>query len=75
MAVFMLVTLTRLPSYAVAGLITPPRLWSALAALPFALLGGWLGHRIHLQVSERLFQRLVAGTLVVIGALLLLRRG
>lgn len=74
MAIWMLVSLTRLPSYGVAGLLTTPRLWSGLAVLPAVLLGGWLGHRIHLEIAERTFQRAVAVALAVIGALLLLRR-
>ncbi len=74
MAIFALVTLTRLPAYALAGLLTAPRLWSGLAMLPAALLGAWAGHRIHVRVSERTFQRLVAAALAVIGGLLLLRR-
>jgi len=74
MAIWMLVSLTRLPSYAAAGLLTAPRLWSGLAILPAVLLGGWAGHRIHLEISERTFQRCVAVALAIIGALLLLRR-
>jgi hypothetical protein len=74
MAIWMLVSLTRLPSYGVAGLLTAPRLWSGLAVLPAVLLGGWLGHRIHLEIAERTFQRAVAVALAIIGALLLLRR-
>jgi hypothetical protein len=74
MAIWMLVSLTRLPSYGVAGLLTAPRLWSGLAVLPAVLLGGWIGHRIHLEVAERTFQRAVAVALAIIGTLLLLRR-
>lgn len=75
MAIWLLVTLTRLPSYAAAGLMTPPRLWSGLVILPAVLLGGWAGHRIHLELSEQAFRRCVAVSLAVIGALLLLRQG
>ena len=74
MAIWTLVSLTRLPSYGVAGLLTAPRLCSGLAVLPAVLLGGWLGHRIHLEIAERTFQRAVAVALAIIGALLLLRR-
>ena len=73
MAIFLLTTAVRLPAYTWAGLITVPRLLSALALLPAALLGGWLGHRIHLQVSEKTFRRLVSVALCAIGVLLLLR--
>ncbi len=73
MAIFLVTTAVRLPAYALTGLITAPRLLSALALLPAALLGGWLGHRIHLQVSEETFRRLVSVALCAIGVLLLLR--
>jgi uncharacterized membrane protein YfcA len=55
------------------GLITVPRLWSALAVLPAALLGGWLGHRVHVRVSEGSFRSLVSVALCAIGVLLLFR--
>ncbi len=75
MAIWLLVTLTRLPSYAAAGLLTAPRLWSGALILPAVLLGGWAGHRIHVEIPEPTFRRGVAIALAVIGALLLLRRG
>ena len=75
MAIWMIVSLTRLPSYGVAGLLTVPRLWSGALLLPAVLVGGWVGHRIHIQFSENAFQRAVAVALALIGGLLLLRRG
>ncbi len=74
MAIWMLVTLTRLPAYAATGLLTLPRVGSGLAILPAVLAGAWIGHRVHLEISERAFQRAVAVALAVIGALLLIRR-
>jgi uncharacterized membrane protein YfcA len=74
MAIFLLVTVVRVPSYAVAGLITGPRLLAGLAAMPAVLLGAWLGHRLHVRVSEPVFQRLVSVALVGIGIELLLGR-
>ena len=73
MAVFVTMTLLRLVSYSVEGLITPERLWSGAAVLPAALLGGWLGQRIHVQVSEPVFRRLVSALLGVVGLMLLVR--
>lgn len=73
MAVFLLTGLLRLPAYGIAGLITGDRVLASLAVLPAALLGGWVGHRIHLEVDEATFRRLVSWALVVIGSLLLLR--
>jgi hypothetical protein len=73
MAVFVAMTLLRVVSYSGQGLITVERLWSGLAVLPASLLGAWLGQRVHVQISEPVFRRLVSGLLGVIGALLLVR--
>lgn len=74
MAIFLLISLLRLPSYLATGLLTEPRLWSAAAVLPASLAGGWLGHRVHVQLSEEAFRRLVSIALAAIGALVLLRQ-
>lgn len=71
MAIFLLMTLIRVPSYAGMGLITPERLWSSLMVLPAVLVGAWLGNSLHLRIDESAFRRLVAGALVVLGVLLL----
>ncbi len=72
-AIFLLVTLIRVPSYIVGGLITPTRIWSSLALLPAVLLGMWLGNRIHYEIKELTFQRLVSVLLAVLGVVLLVR--
>lgn len=74
MAIWMLVSLVRLPSYGLAGLLTVPRLWSGALLLPAVVLGGWIGHRIHIRCDERAFQRAVAVALAMIGVMLLMRR-
>ena len=71
MAIFLLMTLIRVPSYAGMGLITSERLWSSLVVLPAVMIGAWLGNSLHLQIKERTFRKLVAGALVALGALLL----
>ncbi len=71
MAIFLLMTLIRVPSYAGMGLITTERLWSSLMVLPAVIAGAWLGNRLHLRIEESTFRKLVAGALVVLGALLL----
>jgi uncharacterized membrane protein YfcA len=73
MAVFLLVTAVRLPSYWAAGLLTRERLVSAAVVLPGVLLGGWLGHRTHLELDESAFRRAVSVALAVIGVVLLAR--
>ncbi len=72
MAIFLLMTVVRVPSYAALGLITVPRLWSALALMPAVGLGAWLGNRIHINLEESTFKRLVSAFLAVIGVVLLL---
>ncbi|MDX2475465.1 MAG: sulfite exporter TauE/SafE family protein [Candidatus Krumholzibacteria bacterium] len=74
MTIFLLMAVVRVPSYAAVGLVTGPRLWSSLLVMPAVLLGGWIGHRLHVQVSERTFRRLVSLVLAVIGAVLLIRQ-
>ncbi len=73
MALFLIMTTVRLPTYVVLGLVTPPRLVAAAAVLPAVALGATLGHRIHLDLSERAFRRLVSLSLVALGVLLLTR--
>lgn len=73
MTIFLLMTIVRVPSYLANGLLTAPRLWSGLAVLPATLLGAWLGHRLHVRISDRLFQVLVCVLLVLLGVMLLLR--
>lgn len=73
MAIFLLMTAVRVPSYLVFGLVTWPRVTSSIAVFPAVLLGAWIGHRSHLRISESSFRRLVAGSLIAIGAILLTR--
>lgn len=75
MAIFLLQTCLRVPAYAASGLITPPRFWSGMLLVPAALLGTWAGQRLHVQLSERAFRRLVSLLLGIIGLLLLLKQG
>lgn len=73
MTIFLLMTVVRVPSYAANGLVTAPRLWSAVCVLPAVLAGAWLGHHLHLKISERTFRRLVSLLLAVLGLVLLIR--
>ena len=74
MAIFLLMTLIRVPSYAAFGLITAPRVISAVAVLPAVLLGAWIGNSIHLKLDEDSFRRVVSVALVAIGIVLLAQR-
>ncbi|MBT3221109.1 MAG: hypothetical protein HN348_18670 [Proteobacteria bacterium] len=73
MAIFMCVSIVRLPSYAVAGLITGPRLWSALTMVPALVLGMWLGNRVQVEMSDERFRQVVSVGLVIIGLMLLVQ--
>jgi len=74
MALFLAMTVMRVPSYVIGGLVTPARLWSGVMLLPVALAGGWVGHRIHVQLAEGTFRRLVSVLLAAIGLLLIARQ-
>ncbi len=73
MTIFLLMTFIRVPSYAAAGLITGPRLWSTVAVLPAIFLGAWIGNRLHFQISEQKFRMMVSLLLGGLGAMLLIR--
>lgn len=71
MAIFLFMSLVRLPSYAGLGLITAERVTSSLLVLPAVLTGAWLGHRLQLRIDERTFRRMVSIALLVLGVLLI----
>jgi uncharacterized membrane protein YfcA len=71
MAIFLLMTTVRVPSYVAFGLVTAPRLWSALAVMPAVILGAIVGNSIHLRIDEATFRRLVSAALLIIGLMLL----
>ncbi len=73
MTIFLLMTFIRVPSYAVNGLVTVPRMWSSVMVMPAVLFGAWLGHRLHLQISEQTFRRLVSLLLTALGVVLLIK--
>lgn len=73
MALFLMMGVIRLPSYVGLGLITPDRLIAGAAVLPAVVVGGAIGHLIHLDLSERVFRKWVSIGLLVLGFLLLAR--
>lgn len=73
MAIFFGMTLVRFPSYIIAGLITNPRFLAALIIFPAVLIGAFVGNKIHLEIEEGFFRRLVGIALALIGCILLLR--
>ncbi len=59
--------------FTVGGLMLADRLLMFVTLLPFALLGLWLGNRIHGRISREQAMRFVSGLLVLIGVSLLMR--
>ncbi len=72
MAIFLLMTVVRAPVFTWMGLITIGHLWSSLLLLPAALVGAWIGNRLHIRVTEETFRHLVALALVALGLVLFL---
>lgn len=73
MAIFLLMTCVRVPSYLAGGLITGPRLAAGVAVLPAVAVGAFVGHRIHVDIPDRTFRRWIALGLFAIGVVLLAR--
>ncbi|MBN2381751.1 sulfite exporter TauE/SafE family protein [bacterium] len=71
MAIFLVMSLIRVPLYSVVGLISLPRLSASFAIMPAVLLGAIIGNKIHLEIGEILFRRLVGIILAIIGLILL----
>ena len=67
---FLAIDSTRMAGYLWSGLLTRDAIVLGLVMLPGALVGGWLGTHLHLQIGERTFRWGVAGLLFVTGALL-----
>ena len=70
LGLFLVMSLGRLPSYGLAGLLTARVAVSALLILPAGLLGLWLGQRLHTSIPERRFRQGVAVVLAVLGVVL-----
>jgi uncharacterized protein len=66
-------TAIRLAVFAAAGLILADRLASFALLFPFALLGLWAGHRVHLRLSRAKVLAAISALLIVAGASLILR--
>ena len=59
--------------YLGAGLYTLSVLYASLALLPAMMLGLWIGHRLHVNLSREQLFRIIGALLVVSGASLLVR--
>ncbi len=70
LGLFLVMSIGRVPTYALAGLFTVQVLVSAGIILPAGLLGLWLGQRLHIAIPERRFRQGVAVVLGVLGVML-----
>ncbi len=73
MSVFLVASLARVPTYALAGLFTVERLWSAVLLAPAVAGGLFLGQRLHVAMSELAFRRAVLVGLALLGSTLIVR--
>ena len=64
---------TRLVLFVFAGLLPWEKIITAVALLPFAAAGVWVGGRLHARISREWFGRAIGVLLLVTGASLLLR--
>jgi len=64
---------TRMSGYLVAGFFTADALRLFALALPLAVLGLYLGHRVHTGIGEAAFRRLIGVLLMASGLALLLK--
>lgn len=71
---FFVLNLIKLVPYAWLGLVSVQRFTLALALLPLAWFGAWLGVRLLGAIDERLFTRLVTILLTLTGLQLLIGR-
>ena len=65
--------LTRIAGYAALGLYDTKVLTLLALAVPVMVLGSWLGARVVRRLNQELFNRAIAGVLLVSGAALLLK--
>ncbi len=65
--------LTRIAGYAALGLYDTKVLTLLALAVPVMVLGSWLGARVVRRLNQELFNRAIAGALLVSGAALLLK--
>lgn len=63
--------LWRIGLFTASGLLTTESWLRVLAVLPALVLGTWLGHRAHLNISQARFMQLVAAVLGIAGLLLI----
>lgn len=72
-AMLLLLALVRGAGYVAAGVFEREAFFLFALALPFMLLGMYLGDRVHTRIDDVTFKRLVCGILLVSGAALMLR--
>lgn len=69
--IFWAINLFKAVPYAILGLFTLQTLWIDVLLAPFALLGTWIGVRLHIWIPERAFFALTYVLLVITGSKLI----
>ena len=71
--VFIFTTIGRIMIFTVAGLITREVLYAAAALLPVMVLGMWIGHHLHLNLTREQLVRLMGTLLIASGCSLVIK--
>jgi uncharacterized membrane protein YfcA len=71
--IFIFTTIARIAIFAAAGLFSLEVLYTSAALLPIMVLGMWIGHHMHLNMSREQLIRIIGALLVASGISLLVR--
>lgn len=71
--IFIFTTIGRIAIFAAAGLFTLGIVYTAATLLPIMVLGMWLGHRMHLNMSREQLVRIIGTLLIASGSALVVR--
>jgi len=71
--IFIFTTIVRITIFAIAGLFTESVLYAVAALLPIMVLGMWIGHHLHLNMSREQLVRIIGALLVLSGGSLIVR--
>jgi uncharacterized protein len=70
LTIFLIISCIRVPVYIYTDLLSKDLLLSSLSVLPFALFGMFVGNILHFGMDEKLFKKLTAFAMLVLGILL-----
>lgn len=73
LSIFVIMTFFRVVFYFFLKIITPAMILTSLSVVPFALIGLWLGNKLHHIVPENVFRILISVALGISGLLIILK--